>query len=172
MAEKQNIKPGATPERKKARREGKRQLAQRLSIDTWANLVDLIEGKGLQRCIHELNKLKGSQYVYAYLALTEYVKPKMQRKVIVNETPQKDTFAEALKLIPLEDKMKLFKAMKQAREAQIIEIEASTPQPNVNLTPDPQPQEAKPKETQAEEVPNLKPRRNSKEVLKSKYSNK
>lgn len=42
---------------------------------------DIVEG-GMDKFQQELNKLKGQAFVYAYLTLFEYVKPKLSRATI------------------------------------------------------------------------------------------
>lgn len=53
-----------------------------LLLDSFAQTI--IED-GMQRFQKQLSKLKGKQYVNAYLALLEYVKPKLQRSSITME---------------------------------------------------------------------------------------
>lgn len=50
-----------------------------LILETFAK--DIVDG-GMERFQTELNKLQGQNYVYAYLTLFEYVKPKLSRTTI------------------------------------------------------------------------------------------
>jgi len=47
-----------------------------LILDSFAQTV--VEG-GMEKFLDELMKLKGSQFVFAYMTLFEYVKPKLSR---------------------------------------------------------------------------------------------
>ena len=64
-------KPGAKNQRTKAK--------EAIGISNWNELKGFVENNGVQKCITELQKLKGKTYVYAYLSLTEYIKPKLTR---------------------------------------------------------------------------------------------
>lgn len=57
-------------------------------LDTFAK--DVVEG-GMEKFIEELHKLKGSAFVNAYMAIFEYVKPKLARSEIKHEGEQKFT---------------------------------------------------------------------------------
>lgn len=74
------FKPG---ERKVGRTAGvknqRTKVKEALGIASWEQLKGYVEGQGIERCVQELHKLKGRTYVYAYLTLTEYVKPKLTR---------------------------------------------------------------------------------------------
>lgn len=48
-------------------------------LDSFAK--DVVEG-GAEKFQQELSKLKGQQYVYAYLTLFEYVRPKLSRMTL------------------------------------------------------------------------------------------
>lgn len=63
-------------------------LKEALGIKNWEQLKDYVEGKGLEKCIDELQKQKGGDFIYAYLTLAEFVKPKLARTTIVGDKDQ------------------------------------------------------------------------------------
>jgi hypothetical protein len=78
-------KPGQAPSKKKGTKNKRTVLKETIGLKSWDELTAFIEGKGVSKCVNELFKLKGSAYVYAYLTLTEYVKPKLARKELVGD---------------------------------------------------------------------------------------
>lgn len=54
-------------------------LKQNLGLKDWDGLKTFIETEGATKLIHEIRKLKGKEYVTAIHAMTEFVKPKLQR---------------------------------------------------------------------------------------------
>ena len=57
-----------------------------LLIESFAKTI--VEG-GMEKFQTELNKLRGEEYIHAYLTLLEYVKPKLQRTdMMVGKKPK------------------------------------------------------------------------------------
>ncbi len=54
-------------------------LRQAIGIDNWSQLQSFIETHGIKRCIQEIQKLSGKDFVNSFTQLTEFVKPKLQR---------------------------------------------------------------------------------------------
>ena len=48
-------------------------------------LKDFVETNGVEKCVKELSKMKAGSYVYAFLALTEFVKPKLARTEVTGD---------------------------------------------------------------------------------------
>ncbi len=54
-------------------------IKEAVGVENWEQLKEYVESKGVQKCIQELQKQKGGRFIYAFLALTEFVKPKLTR---------------------------------------------------------------------------------------------
>jgi hypothetical protein len=74
------FKPGQTIARKP-----KGPNAKTLLLENFAQTIT--EG-GMERFQQELNKLSGKEYINAYLALFDFVKPKLSRVEVKDETPK------------------------------------------------------------------------------------
>lgn len=66
-------------QRPKGAKNNKTRLKESLGLQNWEGLKKFIETSGATKLIKEMRKLKGQQYVYAMQAMTEFVKPKLQR---------------------------------------------------------------------------------------------
>jgi hypothetical protein len=74
-------KKGEKPpvKRPKGSKNKKTLLKEALGLKSWDQLKEFVESNGIEKCILEIQKLRGAAYVYAFLSLTEYVKPKLAR---------------------------------------------------------------------------------------------
>ena len=54
-------------------------LKEAIGVKNWGELLAFVEAHGIEKCVKELQKMKGRSYVYAFMALTEFVKPKLAR---------------------------------------------------------------------------------------------
>jgi len=45
----------------------------------WDEVAEKVTNEGVQKCWQEMNSLSGSEYVKAFLAFSEYFKPKLSR---------------------------------------------------------------------------------------------
>jgi len=53
-----------------------------LNNNLWDKIGEKITGEGIDKCWRELNTLDGKDYVYSFLALMEYFKPKLSRTTL------------------------------------------------------------------------------------------
>lgn len=60
-------------------------LKEAIGLKNWDELEKFIETNGIEKCVKELQKLSRANYVYAFLALTEYVKPKLARTEVAGD---------------------------------------------------------------------------------------
>jgi hypothetical protein len=60
-------------------------IKEAIGIKNWNELTSFVENNGIEKCVKELTKLKGRSYVYAFMALTEFVKPKLARTELVGD---------------------------------------------------------------------------------------
>jgi hypothetical protein len=63
-------------------------LKEAIGLKNWDQLKGFVETHGLEKCIKELSKMKAGSYVYAFLALTEFVKPKLARTEVAGDPDQ------------------------------------------------------------------------------------
>lgn len=78
-------KPGTNPTRKKGSKARKTQVKEALGLKNWAGFKDYIENEGATKLIQEMKKLKGKDFVIAFQAMTEFVKPKLARQEVKAE---------------------------------------------------------------------------------------
>lgn len=73
-------------------------LKEAIGLKNWDELKTFVETNGVEKCIKELGKMKAGAYVYAFLALTEFVKPKLARTEVAGdpEKPVQVNLAENL----------------------------------------------------------------------------
>lgn len=60
-------------------------LKEALGLKNWDQLKGFIESNGIEKCVKEIGKLRGASYVYAFIALTEFVKPKLNRTEVTGD---------------------------------------------------------------------------------------
>lgn len=48
----------------------------------WDEVADKVTNEGVQKCWQEMSTLKGAEYVKAFLAFSEYFKPKLSRQEV------------------------------------------------------------------------------------------
>ena len=65
----------------------KTKIAAKLGL-AWNDLQPYMEGAGIARYIAELEALNGRDYIIAYTAMLEYVKPKLARQEIITNKPK------------------------------------------------------------------------------------
>jgi hypothetical protein len=83
MRTKTSFKKGERPVGiKKGSKHKRTEIKEAVGVASWNQLREWVEGYGLERCISELNTLYGKDYVIAYNALTEYIKPKLSRTTV------------------------------------------------------------------------------------------
>jgi hypothetical protein len=70
-----------------------------LQENLWDKVSGKMVGEGIDRCFHELNKLSGEKFVYAYMGLLEYFKPKLQRSTLSND-PDNPIVPPQLYIVP------------------------------------------------------------------------
>lgn len=58
-------------------------IKEKLGIKNWSELQSFIETHGIEKCIVEMSKLKGKEFVTAFTSLTEFVKPKLARTEVL-----------------------------------------------------------------------------------------
>lgn len=63
----------------KGRKNNKTLIKEALGLKGWEQLKDFVEGKGAEKMVTEMKKLKGKSYVYAMQSIAEFVKPKLSR---------------------------------------------------------------------------------------------
>ena len=63
-------------------------LSKSLDMSLSRDLHGYMNGKAFNRFIDELERLKGHQYTTTYLALLEYVKPKLSRVEVIEDKDQ------------------------------------------------------------------------------------
>lgn len=56
----------------------------------WDEVADKVTNEGVQKCWAEMNKLSGGEYVKAFLAFSEYFKPKLSRSEVKVEAPDRN----------------------------------------------------------------------------------
>lgn len=66
-------------QRPKGSKNKKTLLKEAAGLSSWDKFKQFIENEGVEKCIQEINKLKGNQYLIAYGSLMEFVKPKLAR---------------------------------------------------------------------------------------------
>lgn len=69
-------------------------VARQFGVQGWADLQGYMEGRGLQRCISELEGLDGKDFVDAYGKISEFVKPKLARAEILAKVETNVTWRE------------------------------------------------------------------------------
>lgn len=75
-------KPGESPVKKKGSKNKTTILKEAFGVNNWNQLTGFVESQGLERLMLKMNRLKPKDYCTVYLALTEFVKPKLQRTTI------------------------------------------------------------------------------------------
>ncbi len=65
----------------------KTKIAEKLGF-AWNDLQPYMEGAGIARYLAEMEALNGRDYIIAYTAMLEYVKPKLARQEIITNKPQ------------------------------------------------------------------------------------
>lgn len=73
------------PKGKGSSKRAKTRIKEALGVQTWNELIAWVEGQGIEKCIEEIQKLKGKDYVYAYSTIIEYVKPKLARTTVAGD---------------------------------------------------------------------------------------
>ena len=71
---------------RKAGTPNKDTLVKELLVENlWDKVSGLVTSEGIDKCWLELNKMSGKDYVYGFLSLMEYFKPKLQRSTLSND---------------------------------------------------------------------------------------
>lgn len=60
----------------------KTKVKQAIGLDNWQNFCNYVVTNGVDKLIDEMNKLKGKDFVIAFSALIEFVKPKLSRTTL------------------------------------------------------------------------------------------
>ena len=63
-------------------------VSKSLDMSLARDIHGYMDGKGFNRFMDEMERLKGYQYTSTFLALLEYVKPKLSRVDVVKDTDQ------------------------------------------------------------------------------------
>lgn len=57
-------------------------VKEALMNNLWDQVSGKMTGEGIDRCFNEMQKLDGKDYVYAFLSMLEYFKPKLNRTTL------------------------------------------------------------------------------------------
>ena len=87
-------KPGENPVKQKGQKHRKTKLKEALGLENWAGVQKYIEGEGATKLVQEMMKLKGRNFVIAYQAMTEFVKPKLARQEVKAEIDETVTIKQ------------------------------------------------------------------------------
>lgn len=69
-------------------------LKEAIGIDNWAQLQSFIETHGIKKCVQEIQKLSGKDFVSSFTQLTEFVKPKLARTEVLADVKTDITWQE------------------------------------------------------------------------------
>lgn len=83
------------PKGKGAAKHIKTRVKEAIGLDGWDKLCTYIKTEGAAKLTTELSTLKGKDFINAYSALAEYVKPKLQRTTIEGD-PDKPLVTSSL----------------------------------------------------------------------------
>lgn len=78
-------KKGSNPVKKTGTKHKTTLAKEAVGVKNWEDLKEFVEGPGVQKMVEEMSKMKQTYYVSAFLALCEFIKPKLQRTTIAGE---------------------------------------------------------------------------------------
>lgn len=100
--------------------------------DQWDYFSNYCIKGGLIRFRKELNKLKGKQYVDAFLTLLEYHKPKLQRSELIGADKMK---LQVEWVIPNKQELQEQDKLKELTEPEVVDISPPQAKPSEEATP-------------------------------------
>lgn len=77
---------------RKGVKQNKTKVKEAAGLDGWASLERYLLNKGAKKLVESIDQLKPKDFVIAYQALAEFVKPKLSRRELTGEVDQKITF--------------------------------------------------------------------------------
>ena len=81
-----------TAPRKGKGKEIKTKIKETVGLDGWASLERYLLNEGAAKLVDNIDQLKPKDFVIAYQALAEFVKPKLSRRELTGEVEHKITF--------------------------------------------------------------------------------
>jgi hypothetical protein len=78
-------KMGEQPVKKKGAKAKRTLIKEAIGLKNWEGFKSYLENEGATKLVEEMGKLKGRDYVMAFQAMTEFVKPKLARQEVKTE---------------------------------------------------------------------------------------
>ena len=90
-ANKTSFKKGESPPKQKGMKNKTTIVKESLGLNRWQDMVNYVNGEGVEKYIQEMNKLTGRNYIIAYTSITEYIRPKLNRHTLEGELKKEIT---------------------------------------------------------------------------------